>query len=194
MNEKEPCESSEQNPANPPPRSAQTLFPAVYEQLRRVAASRIDHLLPGQTLQATAVVHEAWLRLSAKSDKRWQSRTHFFATAAEVMRYVLVDHIRAKARLKRGGGLMRLDIQDLDLATADPDDKVLMINEALEALEREQPEKARVVVLKFFGGLTDVEVAETLGVTERTIERYWAYARSWLLQHIENQSGGRCRV
>jgi RNA polymerase sigma factor (TIGR02999 family) len=150
-------------------------------------------LLPGQTLQPTAVVHEAWLRLE-DSTQRWESRTHFFATAAEVVRYVIVDHLRAKARLKRGGGQLRLDIDDLDLAAREPDEKLLLIHDALEALEREHPEKARVVVLKFFGGLTDQEAAQAMGVTERTIERYWAYSKAWLFRHIKEQPDESCRV
>jgi len=143
--------------------------------------------LPGQTLQATALVHEAWLRLVGDGQQTWLSRAHFFGAAAEAMRRILVENARRKSRLKRGGGQLRLDIDGLNLAAASPDDKVLLIDEALERLESEDPEKARIVVLKFFGGLTNHEVAQSLGVTERTIERQWAYARAWLFQNIRSQ-------
>jgi RNA polymerase sigma factor (TIGR02999 family) len=158
-------------------------LPLVYDDLRRLAAHRLASMAPHQTLQPTALVHEAWLRLSGKQ-KTWENRVHFFAAAAEVMRHVVIDHIRSKARLKRGGGQLRLDIDGIELADTTPDEKLLLIDEALEGLQLEHPDKARVVVLKFFGGLTEREVAETLGVTERTVERHWAYARAWLLTRI----------
>ena len=166
---------------------AEALFPAIYEDLRKVAAHRLAALAPGQTLQATALVHEAWLRLAQGQPRTWKNRVHFFAAAAEVMRHVLIDHLRSKARLKRGGGQLRLDIDDLDLAATTGNEKILLIEEALEEFEREQPEKARVVVLKFFGGLTDREAAEQLAVTERTIERHWAFAKAWLMRKIREQ-------
>jgi RNA polymerase sigma factor (TIGR02999 family) len=172
---------------------AHDLLPDVYEDLRRLAAYRIASMAPGQTLQATALVHEAWLRLSAR-DRQWQGRTHFFATAADVIRNIVVDHVRGKARLKRGGGQLRLNIDEIDVADATPDEKVLLIDEALAHLNIEHPDKARVVVLKFFGGLTDREAAESLGITERTIERHWAYAKAWLLQYIREHGHNSCRV
>src|SRR5688500_849950 len=165
----------------------EALFPSVYNDLRKVAAHRLAMLAPGQTLQATALVHEAWLRLAQTQPRTWKNQVHFFAVAAEVMRHVLIDHLRSKTRLKRGGGQLRLDIDDLDLAATSGNEKILLIEEALEELEREQPDKARVVVLKFFGGLTDREAAEELGVTERTIERHWAYAKAWLMRKIREQ-------
>lgn len=164
---------------------AEDLMAQVYEDLRRLAASRMSRLPPGQTLQPTALVHEAWLRLEGADLQKWQSRSHFFAAAAEAMRRVIVDHIRRKARLKRGAGWERLDIQVNDLADAASDEKILLINEALEEFQARDPEKAQLVVLKFFCGLTDQEAAATLGVTERTIERHWAYARAWLMRAIE---------
>lgn len=168
--------------------AAEELLPLVYEDLRKLAGYRLARLAPGQTLQPTALVHEAWLRMVAVEQQSWENRAHFFAAAAVVMRRVLVDHVRRKTRLKRGGGQLRLDIQELDLACTTPDEKVLLIDEALERLGTEDPQKARVVVLKFFGGLTDREVALNLGVTERTVERYWAYAKAWLLRSIDQQS------
>jgi RNA polymerase sigma factor (TIGR02999 family) len=173
--------------------AAAELLPSVYDDLRRLAAQRVASLAPGQTLQATALVHEAWIRLAAK-DASWGSRTHFFATAAEVIRHILIDHLRSKARLKRGGGQVRIDIDGMDLAGTTPDEKVLLIDEALQQLEREHPDKARVVVLKFFGGLTDLEASEAIGVTERTIERHWAYAKAWLLDRIRANGDAPCRV
>jgi RNA polymerase sigma factor (TIGR02999 family) len=164
------------------PQAAEKLLPLVYEELRRLAAAKMAKEAPGQTLQPTALVHEAWLRLAGNGDQAWQNRAHFFSAAAEAMRRILIQNARRKARLKRGGGQQRFDIDALELAGAAPDEKVLLVNEALERLEAEDPEKARVVVLKFFGGLTDREAAASLGVTERTVERHWAYAKAWLFR------------
>lgn len=163
------------------------LLPLVYEELRRLAAARMTHEQPGQTLQPTAIVHEAWLRLVGDGDRNWENRAHFFGAAAEAMRRILIENARRKSRLKRGGGMQRLDIEDVDLEAASPDDKVLLIDEAIVQLEAEDPEKARIVVMKFFGGMTNQEVAASLGVTERTVERQWAYARAWLFRKIREQ-------
>ncbi|MGH7979329.1 MAG: ECF-type sigma factor [Limisphaerales bacterium] len=169
-------------------RASEELLPLVYNELRRLAAMRMSHEALGQTLQATALVHEAWLRMIGEGDRTWQNRAHFFAAAAEAMRRILVENARRKSRLKRGGGQLRLDIGQMDLAVAPPDEKILLMNDALEQLQAEDPEKARIVVLKFFGGLTNREVAENLRVTERTIERQWAFAKAWLLRNMREQS------
>jgi RNA polymerase sigma factor (TIGR02999 family) len=169
------------------PGKAHELLPLVYEDLRRLAAHKLSSMGPHQTLQPTALVHEAWLRLMTSQDRTWENRVHFFATAAEVMRHVLIDHIRSKARIKRGGGQQRLDIDAFELSNTPPDEKILLIDEALQDFQKEQPEKAQIVVLKFFGGLTDSEVAEALSVSERTVERHWAYAKAWLISHIRDQ-------
>jgi RNA polymerase sigma factor (TIGR02999 family) len=169
-------------------RASEELLPLVYNELRRLAAARMAYEQPGQTLQATAIVHEAWLRLIADGDRTWQNRAHFFGAAAEAMRRILIENARRKSALKRGGGLARVDLEGLDLAAASPDDKILLIDEALEKLATEDPEKARIVVMKFFGGLTNQEVAENLGVTERTVERHWAFARAWIYQTIKSQT------
>jgi RNA polymerase sigma factor (TIGR02999 family) len=167
--------------------AAEELLPLVYDELRRLAARRLAQESANQTLQATALLHEAWLRLVGSGDRTWQNRAHFFGSAAEAMRRILVENARRKARLKRGGGLVRLNVEDLDLTATAPDEKVLLVNEALQKFEAEDPAKARIVVMKFFGGLTNQEVAESLGVTERTVERQWAYARVWLFQSIADQ-------
>ena len=169
-------------------RAAEELLPLVYNELRQLAAARMNQEASGQTLQATALVHEAWLRLVGAGDREWQNRAHFFGAAAEAMRRILVDNARRKSRLKRGGDQLRVDIEDLDLVATSPDEKILLMDEALEKLRTEDPEKARIVVMKFFGGLTNQEVAENLGVTERTVERQWAFAKAWLFQSIQTQS------
>ena len=168
--------------------AAADLLPLVYDELRRLAAQRMAQESASQTLQATALLHEAWLRLVGDGDRTWQNRAHFFGAAAEAMRRILVENARRKARLKRGGDLVRLNVADLELAATTPDEKVLLMDEALGKLAVADPEKARLVVLKFFGGLTNQEVAENLGVTERTVERQWAYARTWLYQCIQNSA------
>ena len=163
------------------------LFKLVYEELRRMAAARMARESAGQTLQPTALVHEAWLQLVGDGDRSWENRAHFFGAAADAMRRILIDISRRKSTLKRGSGMERLDIADMDLAQATPDDHVLLINEALENLEREDPDRARIVVLKYFGGLTNQEVAETLRIGERSVERQWAAARVRLFQWIRMQ-------
>ncbi len=163
------------------------LLPLVYEELRRLAAARMAREAAGQTLQPTALVHEAWLRLVGEGNRSWENRAHFFGAAAEAMRRILIENARRKSRLKRGGDQVRVDIAELELADTTPDDKILLIDEALEKLKAEDPEKARIVVLKFFGGLTNHEVAQSLGVTERTVERQWAFAKAWMFQCIRSQ-------
>lgn len=167
-------------------RAAEDLLPLVYDQLRHLAASRMAQENAGQTLQATALVHEAWLRLVKEGERNWQNRAVFFAAAAEAMRRILIENARRKSRLKRGGGgLERVALTDIDLAESSPDDRILMIDEALERLQAEDPEAAKLVVMKFFGGMTDQEAAENLGVTDRTVRRQWAYAKAWLLTAIQ---------
>jgi RNA polymerase sigma factor (TIGR02999 family) len=170
------------------PKAAAELLPLVYEELRRLAGARMAAEPAGQTLQPTALVHEAWLRLVRSEDQTWENRGHFFAAAAEAMRRILVENARRKSRLKRGANAQRVDIHDLELSATTPDEKVLLIDEALKTLEAEDPEKAQIVVLKFFSGLTSQEVASALGVTERTIERRWAYAKARLFQLIRDET------
>ena len=164
--------------------ASEDLLPLVYHELRRLAAAKMAREMPGQTLQPTELVHEAWLRLTGDAAPSWENRTHFLGAAAEAMRRMLVDRARYKAALKQGGGQQRLDIAGLELATTTPDDKVLLIDEAMEQLHAEDPDKARIVTLKFFGGLTNREIAEHMKIGERTVERQWAFAKAWLVRAI----------
>ena len=168
------------------PVASRELLPLVYDELRRHAAVRIAQETPGQTLQPTALVHEAWLRLAGKQDRVWQNRAHFFGAAAEAMRRILIENARRKLRLKRGAGAERVDLDKIELAAASPDERVVLIHEALDRLQAVDPEKARVVLLKFFGGRTNQEVADVLRVTERTVERHWAYAKVWLYREMRS--------
>jgi RNA polymerase sigma factor (TIGR02999 family) len=166
-------------------RTLEDLLPVVYDELRRLAAARMARESAGHTLQPTALVHEAWLRLVGGGERTWKNRAYFFSAAAEAMRRILIESARRKSRLKYGGGQERLNIADLELADTTPDDKVLLINEALEQLEAAHPERSRVVVLKYFGGLTNREVAEVLGVSERTVDNHWHCAKDWLFRKIQ---------
>jgi len=168
-------------------RASEQLLPLVYDELRRLAAARMSQEAAGHTLQPTALVHEAWLRLLGGQKQTWQNRAHFFAAAAEAMRRILIERARRKARLKRGSGQAPVDISELELAAALPDDKVLLVDEALEQFKLEDPEKAQVVMLKFFVGLTNEQAAEILHVNERTIRRQWEYAKAWLFDRIRGQ-------
>ena len=167
--------------------ASEELLPVVYNELRNLAAARMAHEAAGHTLQPTALVHEAWLRLVGSGERTWQNRAHFFAAAAEAMRRILIERARRKSRLKRGGGLALLNIADFDVAAAMPDEKIVLINDALEELKAEDPEKAQVVMLKFFAGLTNEQVAEILNVNERTVRRQWEFAKAWLFDRITQE-------
>ncbi len=164
--------------------AAEKLLPLVYAELKRLATARMAHEMSGQTLQPTALVHEAWLRLVKDGDRTWQNRGHFFGAAAEAMRRILIERARHKSRIKHGGGQARLNIEDLELAQSTADDKVLLVDEALSHLKVEDPDLERIVVMKFFGGLGNEEIAETLGLAKRTLDREWAYAKAWLFRYI----------
>ena len=166
-------------------RNAAELLPVVYDELRRLAAAHMARESSGHTLQPTALVHYAWLRLVGGTE--WKGRAYFFAAAAQAMRRILVEHARRKSAIRHGGGKERVDIEGLELAMAMPDEKVLLIDEALAQLEQEYPERARVVVFKYFGGMTNREVAETLNTSERTVNRHWLCAKTWLSQKIQAQ-------
>jgi RNA polymerase sigma factor (TIGR02999 family) len=165
------------------------LLPLVYEELRRLAASRLADERPGQTLEATALVHEAYLRLAGpegdgNSDNLWSGRGHFFAAAAEAMRRILIESARRKQSQKRGGHRQRLTLDSGALVSSEPDEDVLALDEALRRLESEQPVKAQLVKLRYFAGLTQAQAAQSLGISVTTADRYWAYARAWLHQEI----------
>jgi RNA polymerase sigma factor (TIGR02999 family) len=156
----------------------------IYKELRRIAAARMAMESAGQTLQATALVHEAWLRLFGSNGGKWQNRAHFFAAAALAMRRILIESARRKMSVKRGKRVEHVRIEEMDIAQTLPDERVLLIDEALERLQKQDAELAQAVILKFFGGLTNVEVAEIMGVTERTVQNKWVFARAWLLENI----------
>ena len=162
------------------PEAADKLLVLVYDELRRLAAAKIARERPGQTLQATSLVHEAWERLAADQSTIWQNRSYFFAAAAEAMRRILVEQARKKARLKRGGHLERVSIDDIDVAAKADDPMIIAVGEALEKLSQVDPVGAQLISLRFFAGLSNVEAAHSLGLSERTAKRTWAYARAWL--------------
>jgi RNA polymerase sigma factor (TIGR02999 family) len=167
-------------------RASDQLLPLVYEELRKLAAVKMAQEKPGQTLQATALVHEAWMRLAGTDEpKAWNSRGHFFGAAAEAMRRILVDRARQKARLRHGGDLERVDLEHVTMAVDDSDDTVLAIHEVLEKLALESPQKAEIVKLRYFAGMEHAEIAQSLGVSEPTVRRHWAYARAWLYAELK---------
>jgi RNA polymerase sigma factor (TIGR02999 family) len=170
-------------------RAAEQLLPLVYEELRKLAAQKLAQEKPGQTLQATALVHEAYLRLvDAQGAGAWNSRGHFFAAAAEAMRRILVNRARDKRRLRRGGGRERVELEDVAIADEAGAPDILALDEALDGLAHEEPACAELVKLRFFAGLTQEEAAQALGVTRRTANRYWAFARAWLRQTLGEAS------
>jgi RNA polymerase sigma factor (TIGR02999 family) len=161
-------------------RAAEELLPLVYEELRKLAAAKMAHEAPGQTLQPTALVHEAWLRL-AGSDQNWSNRGHFFAAAAEAMRRILVDRARRRRRVRHGAGLERVNLDSVELAVNTEDETLLRLDEALAKLAVEAPDKAELVRLRYFAGLRIADAAQALGISEATAKRHWAYARAWLI-------------
>lgn len=168
------------------PKAADELLPLVYEELRKVAAAKMAQEAPGHTLQATALVHEAWLRLVRTPQQNWQNRAHFFRTAAECMRRILIDNARRKQQVRHGGGLERVPLEGLDIADQLDPERILQMNEALDRLAEQDPTKAEVVKLRFFAGLENREAAEVLGISERTVERAWRFAKAWLLAELGN--------
>jgi RNA polymerase sigma factor (TIGR02999 family) len=174
--------------------AAANLLPMVYEELRKLAAVKLAQEKPGQTLQATALVHEAYVRLvDVSKDQHWNSRGHFFAAAAEAMRRILIDQARQKLSQRRGAGRQREDLEHLQIAASEPSLDILAVNEALERFERVDPLKARLVNLRYFAGLTIPQAAEALGISATTADRHWAYARAWLHAELKKDSRGGIR-
>jgi RNA polymerase sigma factor (TIGR02999 family) len=172
------------------PHAAEQLLPLVYNELRKLAAQKMAQEKPGQTLQATALVHEAYLRLvDVEKAQSWESRGHFFAAAAEAMRRILVDAARGKQSLKRGAGRRRHPLDEARLAAPRIDEDVLAVHEGLDRLAATDPEAAQLVQLRFFGGLTSEQAAEVLGLSTRTAERIWDYARAFLLKLLKDAPG-----
>ena len=170
------------------PQAAEQLLPLVYEELRKLAAQRLSQEKPGQTLQATALVHEAYLRLvDVEKAQQWHSRGHFFAAAAEAMRRILVEGARRKLRLRHGGDLQRQDVDALDLSCPQTPDELVAVSEALDRLAQTNAQAAELVKLRFFAGLTNEEAAAALGVSPRKANQVWAYARAWLLESLGHE-------
>jgi RNA polymerase sigma factor (TIGR02999 family) len=170
---------------NGDPKASHELLPMVYEELRRLAAHKMANEGRGQTLQPTALVHEAWLRLTGSEDVKWDGRAHFFGAAAQAMRRILIDNARRKQALRHGGGQRRLDIQEVEIAAMPEDDQFLAIDEALQKLAVHDSRKAELVKLRYFAGLTIGEAAELLKISEPTAKRDWIYARAWLYHEIK---------
>jgi RNA polymerase sigma factor (TIGR02999 family) len=166
-------------------KAADELLPLVYSELRQLAAAKMAQQPSGQTLQPTALVHEAWLKLAGNTSARWNNREHFFRAAAEAMRQILVDRARAKARLKRGRGPARVDLGQVDLATETTPEALLLLDDALEKLVREDPYKAELVKLRFYAGLSVQEAAQALAVSEKSVKRHWTHARAWMFREIK---------
>ena len=164
--------------------AADALLPTVYDELRRLAGAKLANEKPGQTLQPTALVHEAYVKLVNREQGDWQSRRHFYAAASEAMRHILIDNARRKLRQKRGGGESRSRVPTELIEAPNPTEELLALNEALEQLEVEDSQKAELVKLRYFAGLSMEEAAETLGISRTTAHRYWTYARAWLFRKL----------
>jgi RNA polymerase sigma factor (TIGR02999 family) len=173
------------------PKAAERLLPLVYDELRRMAAHKMAGEAVGHTLQATALVHEAWLRLASSNQHGWENRAHFFGAAAEAMRRILVEHARRKQSLKRGAGAGREELTESMLVLAAPPDELLAVHEALDILARENPQAAELVKLRYFVGMNMEEAAAVLGLSKRTAEGVWTFARAWLHREIRKSSSTR---
>ena len=167
--------------------AADELLPLVYEELRRLAVHRMANEAPGQTLQPTALVHEAWLRVSGPNQAKWQSRAHFFGAAAEAMRRILIEKARRRRALRHGGGQQRLDIEDIEIASPAKDEELLAVSDALEKFSGIEGRKAELVKLRYFVGLTLEEAADALGISLATAKRWWIYSRAWLYDETQEQ-------
>jgi RNA polymerase sigma factor (TIGR02999 family) len=169
------------------PSAATELLPLVYDELRKLAAAKLARESPGQTLQPTALVHEVWLRLMGDENREWNGRAHFFGAAAEAMRRILIENARRKRAVRHGGGQSRVDIQEFEIAGAVKDDELLAVSEALERFETRDKQKAELVKLRYFVGLTTEEAAEVLGISVPTADRWWNFSRAWLFEEIQKK-------
>lgn len=169
------------------PRAADQLLALVYEELRRLAAYKMTQEAPGQTLQPTALVHEAWLKLIGAGERKFENRAHFFAAAAEAMRRILIDRARRRQTQRHGGQYERVELQETGLAAPADDDQMLAVDEALEKLSREHSLQAQVVKLRYFGGMTNEEIAQALDLSVSTVKNYWTFARAWLFDAIRDR-------
>jgi RNA polymerase sigma factor (TIGR02999 family) len=167
--------------------AADELLPLVYEELRKLAAHKLANEAANQTLQPTALVHEAWMRLVGKENPKFANRAHFFAAAAEAMRRILIDNARRKRALRHGGGQQRVDFEQAELASVAEDDQLLAVNEALDKLAVQSKAEAELVKLRYFVGMTLEEAAGVLGISVRTADNYWAHARAWLFHELKEQ-------
>ena len=167
------------------PKAAEDLLPLVYEELRKLAAHKMSHEAAGHTLQPTALVHEAWLRLGGGAGAQFENRAHFFGAAAEAMRRILIDRARRKQALRHGGGQEHTDVHEMEIAAPPPDEEMLAVNDALEKFAREEPLKAELVKLRYFAGLTIEETAQVLGLSPATAKRHWVFARAWLYAEVQ---------
>jgi RNA polymerase sigma factor (TIGR02999 family) len=168
-------------------RAADELLKMVYEELRRLAASKMAQQPPGQTLQATALVHEAWLKLVGSGNPTFKNRAHFFSAAAEAMRHILIDRARRKQTQRHGGDFAKVALDDLDLAAPDPEDQLMAVNEALDNFALKYPIQAEVVKLRYFAGMTNEEVSQLLEVSPSTVKNYWNFSRAWLFKEIQSE-------
>lgn len=167
------------------PKAADQLLSLLYEELRRLARNKMSREAPGQTLQPTALVHEAWLRLMGPQPQTFANRAHFFSAAAEAMRRILIDRARRRLSGRHGGGLERIDVESVDIAGPDSDELLLGIHEMLDRLAKEHPEHAEVVKLRYFVGLTNEEIAQTLGISASSVKNYWTFSRAWIFRAMQ---------
>jgi len=172
---------------NGDPTAAEQLLPLVYEELRRLAAHKMANEAAGQTLQPTALVHEAWLRLVGNQEQQWNGRAHFFGAAAEAMRRILIENARRKGAQRHGGGKARLDVHEIEIAAPAKDEELLALSDALEKFAVRDKQKAELVKLRYFVGLTTEEAAQVLGISVPTADRWWNFSRAWLYEEIERQ-------
>lgn len=167
------------------PRAAEELLPVIYDELRRLAAHKLSVLPAGQTLQATSLVHDAYLKLTGGKKQRWENRRHFFAAAAEAMRHILIDRARRRARQRHGADAERVDLDAVEIAEPARDEVLLQLDDALDDLQRVSPERAEIVKLRFFAGFGEAEIASILNLSERSVQRHWSCAKAWLFQRIK---------